>query len=93
MAHNKCVVDKILANAWVEGYSDVVYVLKYHLFCHALGLGCTLIWIIKLPPNPSRGAISRIWCTKVAYIMNQIQHLANILAQNLVVVGPQCVSS
>jgi hypothetical protein len=51
MAHNKCVVDKILANAWVEGYSDLVYELKYHLFHHALDLGCTVIWIIGLPPN------------------------------------------
>jgi hypothetical protein len=49
MAHNKCVVGRILANT--EGYSDVLYEPKYHLFCHALDLGCTVIWIIRLPPN------------------------------------------
>jgi hypothetical protein len=91
MVHNKCVADKILANAQVEGYSDVVYKPKYHLFSHPLGLGCTVIWIIRLPPNPSEGAISGIWCTKVTYIMNQIEHLASILAQNSLVVGPWCV--
>jgi hypothetical protein len=78
-------------HTWVEGYSDVLYELKHHLFCHALGLGCTVIWIFRLPPNPSGGAISGIWCTKVAYIINHIQHLANILAQNALVVGPQYV--
>jgi hypothetical protein len=90
MTHNKCGVDKLLANAWAEGYSDIVYEPKYHSFWHAFGLGCMVIWIIRLPLNPSRG-ISGIWCTKVTYIMNQIQYLDNILAQNLLVVGPQCV--
>ncbi|KAJ7790665.1 hypothetical protein B0H14DRAFT_2625776 [Mycena olivaceomarginata] len=43
MAHNKCGVDKLLANAWAEGYSDIVYELKYHSF-----LACTWPWDAQL---------------------------------------------